>query len=832
LERERRPADPTGGLAQGTFINPPPLIAPAWFQDRHVETRQLGDFLRDDSLRLMTVVGRSGVGKTAMVCRLLRSLERGRLPDNGGLLAVDGIVYLSASRSSHRPTLPDLYIGLRQLLPDDTARQLETVYKNPQATTAAMMEALVHAFPRGRTVVLLDKLEDVIAVETGRMKDAELDEALRALLELPPHGLKVIATTRVAPTELALVQPGRQRRLDIDAGLDHPFAEGILRAMDVDGKVGLRDAPPALLAKARDRTLGFPRALEHLFGILSADRNTTLEEILDDTRHLLPDEVVGVLVGEAFSRLDPLAQRVMQALATYRYPVPAAAVDYLLQPYVPGVDSGRVLGRLVNMQFARREANRYSLQQVDRDYALGRLEHGEPTDRDHETARFTRAALRHRAAGWFTLARKPREAWKTLDDLAAQLAEYDLRCDGEDYDAAAALLLEFDFDYLFLWGHYRLMIELHERIVGHIANPRLAQNSVGNLGSAYYRLGNLHAAKRFYERALHLAREQQDRNGEATWLGNLATTLSDLGHNALASEYAETALAIDREVANRRSEANTLGLLAVLYAEVGRNTRAVEYGRQALQLDREVDNAEGIALKLANLGSRYLELGRADDTLRCHEEALAIARRIGYRLVEADAHAGIGELRAFQNRWEEAAKALERAIEIADGIGNNLRSKSARERLALVTLYRRDVTAAREIAEIARRYDVPLANHGTSALLGVISCRQGDLPGAREAFTTALAEAEQLIALTPDRFGALDVRALSLCGLALCGDEMQIPAAMTAYTAARVLTSDPGVVHTVLQVFDALAQADIRGILAPVRSAAAGEQRGYEPSSA
>ena len=73
--------------------------------------------------------------------------------------------------------------------------------------------------------------------------------------------------------------------------------------MDADGKVGLRDASPALLAQARERTLGFPRALEHLFGILSADRNTTLEEILDDTRNLLPEKVVAVLVGEAFSRL-------------------------------------------------------------------------------------------------------------------------------------------------------------------------------------------------------------------------------------------------------------------------------------------------------------------------------------------------------------------------------------------------------------------------------------------------------------------------------------------------------------------------------------------------
>ena len=31
---------------------------------------------------MMTVVGRGGVGKTAMVCRLLKALEAGQLPDD------------------------------------------------------------------------------------------------------------------------------------------------------------------------------------------------------------------------------------------------------------------------------------------------------------------------------------------------------------------------------------------------------------------------------------------------------------------------------------------------------------------------------------------------------------------------------------------------------------------------------------------------------------------------------------------------------------------------------------------------------------------------------
>lgn len=118
-----------------------------------------------------------------------------------------------------------------------------------------------------------------------------------------------------------------------------------------------------------------------------------MPELLAETGEL-PGNVVEVLVGEAFSRLDAPAQQVMQALAIYTVPVSPVAVDYLLQPHRPAVDAAPVLSRLVNMQFVRREAGRHYLHQVDRDYALSRLPAGDPADRDADPAPFTQQALR------------------------------------------------------------------------------------------------------------------------------------------------------------------------------------------------------------------------------------------------------------------------------------------------------------------------------------------------------------------------------------------------------------------------------------------------------
>jgi hypothetical protein len=62
IERERQPDKPAGGavVARARFVNPPPMAAPGYFQDRHVETGQVGDFLRGAGLRVMTVWGGAG----------------------------------------------------------------------------------------------------------------------------------------------------------------------------------------------------------------------------------------------------------------------------------------------------------------------------------------------------------------------------------------------------------------------------------------------------------------------------------------------------------------------------------------------------------------------------------------------------------------------------------------------------------------------------------------------------------------------------------------------------------------------------------------------------
>ena len=137
-------------------------------------------------------------------------------------------------------------------------------------------------------------------------------------------------------------------------------------------------------------------------------------------------------------------------------------------------------------------------------------------DRDQMGApEFTRYALWDRAADYFQEVRKPRAAWKTINDLAAQLDEFDLRYAGQDYDTAASVLLDIDFDYLLLWGHARRVVELHERRPEESSSDDGPNgSSLGNLGTAYAQIGRIRDAIECGEQALAIARETGDRNAE------------------------------------------------------------------------------------------------------------------------------------------------------------------------------------------------------------------------------------------------------------------------------------------------------------------------------
>ena len=840
LERERKPEKPITSSAQSTkFINPPPGIAPNYFQDRLIETKQAVDFINDDAQRLMTIVGRGGVGKTAMVCRLLKELESGQLPDGLGAMKVEGIVYLSEI-GSHRVTFVNIFYDLCKLLPAETANELDAIYKNPGGSTESKMCAVLEKFAGGRVVLLLDNFEPLVDSETFTIRDAELYEALRAFLNGTHTAVNIIITTRIAPKALNLIQPGRQRVLTLDEGLDSPYAENILREMDVDGRIGLQSASDALLGRARERTRGYPRALEALFAILASDRYTTLAELLAMPT---PVNVVEALVGEAFNRLDTNAQKVMQALAVYNRPVTPAAVDYLLAPYIPAIDSAPILQRLANMHFARKESGRFYLHPVDREFAFGLIGNQELGIRKQDSDSpqslipnqlipnqlFTQHDLTSRAADYFRKARKPRAEWKKLEDLSAQLAEFDLRCTAGDYDTAGDILSDIDYDCLQVWGYYRLLINYYEGVQGKLKSSRLKKRSLNELGLAYYAIGNVRKCIECYENALEIVKEEKDREYEGVLLGNLGLAYADLGDAHKAIEFYEQALVIAHEIGDRRGESAGLGNLGGAYADLGDAHKAIEFYEQALVIAHEISDRRGEGTNLSNIAGQYSSLGEYEKSIGFYNQALQNARDIGNKYGESKRLNGLAGVLIEKGDLKNAVNNSQESFRIGQEMSSPEVCIESGNTLATALLFSEKFKDALQVIQEASKFDRPNFIYNVSALHGIIALRQGERETAQEAFTKSIAQADEILAKTPDYYDALDAKGLALSGLMVIGkwgdsDDAgyTVAEAMEIFGRARKIAPHAGVVKRVLRLFDELAQCDPHGLLKDVRPAAAG----------
>ena len=654
LTRERQPE---AGVPSGAHeLAAPAYLVPYYFKDRDAETESVIDFMTDPSLRLLLVQGHGGSGKSALVSRFLREAEL------GATAFADGIVYLAAT-DGPRLALPALYGGVCNLLSPQTAANLRSLYRQTRVGASAKSAALVKALAGKHLLLVLDGLETVLNPETANLNEAELEEALQLIVSAPEPGLKILITSRIAPRALSHHLPERQVHLAIGP-LDEGNSAAMMRALDSAGEAGIKDASSELLAQAHALTRGNPRAMEALHALLLADSTITLPALLREAPARLSGNPAEAFAAEAFSRLSPLSEQVMQALAIYGVPVTGGAVDFLLLPFAAGVSSEPVLKRLAEMHFARVVENRYFLHRVDRSFALGRIPTGSPEDRGREKPPFTQYALLHRAAEYFAKTRTP-ENWRSLTDLEPVLMEFNLRLAGGDYDEAARVLAQIDFKYLLPWGHVGLVAELYEQLGDKIRDPTLKGSAANALAVAYSRSGRPDESIKMYEAALTLARATGHRSAVSAVLLNLAMANLGKGNVKEATARLEQAL----EMAEEQNDLSLQSLCRVnlgdAYLQSGNPTGAAEQQKKALDLARSAFDRANEAAALRGMASSAFAARDVETAASLFEEALKISQERGDLAMAGVCFSGLAMCLLGSGDYDDAANAYEGALQIA-----------------------------------------------------------------------------------------------------------------------------------------------------------------------
>ncbi|XP_066029065.1 tetratricopeptide repeat protein 28-like [Pocillopora verrucosa] len=222
-------------------------------------------------------------------------------------------------------------------------------------------------------------------------------------------------------------------------------------------------------------------------------------------------------------------------------------------------------------------------------------------------------------------------------------------------------------------GDKKTAIEYHQRhleIAKEVGDKAGEGTSYGNLGCAYYGLGQFKTAIEYHQRHLEIAKEVGDKAGEGTSYGNLGCAYDSLGQFKTAIEYHQRNLDFAKEVGDKAGEGRSYGNLGCAYDSLGQFKTAIEYHQRNLDFAKEVGDKAGEGTSYGNLGCAYYSLGQFKTAIEYHQRRLEIAKEVGDKAREGKSYGNLGCAYYSLGQFKTAIEYHQRGLEIAKEVGD------------------------------------------------------------------------------------------------------------------------------------------------------------------
>ncbi len=216
--------------------------------------------------------------------------------------------------------------------------------------------------------------------------------------------------------------------------------------------------------------------------------------------------------------------------------------------------------------------------------------------------------------------------------------------------------------------------------------------------------------------------------------------LSDVGR---AEELYKESLTLFRELGDRKGIAKTLLYLGEISSIQGDYAKADALYEESLKIRRELGDSEGIAETLMYLGNTlYFLQGNYAGSQALYEESLEILRNLNDKASIAAILSIIADIESFQGDYIRAWGLAQESLEISKELGDKGGISGSFNILGRIALYQGDDTAARSLLEEGlARYKEMDDKEGIAVSLyslGRLAFGQGDFEAARVLYEDSL----------------------------------------------------------------------------------------------
>jgi len=668
---------------------------------RERELAHIHQRLLDPTLRLLTLTGAGGIGKTRLA---LESVAQAHDMFGDDVKPVD----LSAVPSAR-------YV----------APAIAEAFRVREQSAGSLVDDIARAIGERRLLLLLDNCEHVL--------DARPTLAL--LLERCPR-LLILATSReklaLPAEEVVVVAPlatpnaqtlARDERLPTYPAV----ALFIARATAANGELALTPIMLRTIARICVQLDGAPLAIE-----LAAARVSTLspQAILAQLTGAPQRSFFGLLrqtapnaaprqqslrdtLAWSYHLLDAREQIVFRRASVFAGGWTTEAIEALADPHgLLTVDMRATLTALVNKSLIQHEEQpdgdlRYSMRFVVRAYGSALL-----SERKEEREVYLR--LGDYYAGLTEALEQQLTGASQAESLRRLIAEYEniravLLWARERQMVAVGLRIAASLWWF--WENRGYLTEGREWIEGMLAlwvrQPQTVDDEL--VGRAYYGAavlaimqGDVQSGAVFAESALKRIQAPGKRARVLLTLGNLAKRRGD--NEAAWPLYAE-AVAVLREQNDTKGLVVALNNLSTLAIERGDLAQAIALLEESIALKRALGDQRGIAIGLLNLGDALKTQGQYAQALATTQEGLVIAQSLGDSRGEALAHNNLGEIAEAAGGDALAPEHYTRSLAVYRRIEDHPGTAMALQHLGAICLRRGNEQGAAYLQEASALYD-------------------------------------------------------------------------------------------------------------------------------